>query len=1358
MVDNNCIIEGNVKFRDGKKWKSRWCVMRKLSPVADCLHLQLYGDSKDRYKQGQTKASLSLQHFLGIESGFTLDKESNTIAIICQDLIVVLAFDTRERLIQWQVKISNNLGEDQQFLIIISSAPSKAKVSNGPAHLHIQDRRFCLTVGVPPRLIGVWELAHLRRYGVVEGRFCFEGGSRCGRGEGLHVLITDQGEDIVRTLQLAAEGKLATRKRPLNPQLSSQDSPTRRQFIRSDTRVSDFFPSNVSYTSSVTYKDHEGIKTETTSPCWSSTESRHFELDAVDYNTSCRDTVGSTQELSDQQQQQQQQHNTYNFTSSPPTTTTTTTTNTTTTTTTTITTTTNTNTAAAITTSTSTISTINYQHQNQQQSNQITEWRSGSLPRQNTSGIERCASCISKLGAISKNSVITSSNNTSSHTNTICSSPSSGNNIFNNFTNNNNNNNNITTCHSQQPRAFDRLSLSSYSSSSHDSDYSGSQNADSVCLSSSSKNSPSLPSKDSSCLLLKNSPEEPQLADQEHQQQSEENKDNKDNEEDKDKFEKLSTLTSPTTLPPRPAKPSNKNKYNINNKNKNKKPPMPLPNERCTCKQKSTITKSSPYDNYDIPKSILAHHMSLEPATNQGDQYYDTPRKIKECLALPKNYPNYDTPHSAPQAVMLKQCGCPAKLSSLASSSSSSSSSTTSSSSSSSRLGGCPCHNVMSWAGFVLPYCRRGAGIEPTGVAVHPIKLSGQGKMPVVNANGELAIYPTILNNKKSDDSINNTITTISNCTTTTSSSNITTANNYENIEPIVVIDTQPESKLRNYVNIDFTESLEYYENSRDLIAKTGISQEEMNEIAEDLKQQSIDINNDDEIKSQVIQDKVCNKCGHVKDNNSSSLNNYLVMNPDNNKPKQFKKSFPGYLPMQPSISPHNACSKEIISRICGTKSSSNPTLFGSSSSSSLLLLSSSSSSSSSSSPLVEINRKRSDSELRIPGSAMLSSPYLRRRLIDPSISHNQQQQQQQQQQQHNNHHYHHNNHGESSSLEILWRKRSYSAESPSSNYLEDSSPSPGFSSSTIHKCPSDSGEKLIMLTKDQPIIACSDLKINNRDNDDESTIVGHNNGHSTGFSSIKIRRSSSVPSKTGHNRDSSSSNDSGVSTGSLSHRNGEFGECELTTTTPPINGIINLSSKKKNNIITTICNRKSPPPVTICYHGSLPRKSKSSDPLRELSFQFQKIKIPTKSCSAEGDIPKQNSNNNTNNKGYSSPGENSGTPYIDSRSTSSGTSDMSDYIETLSLSSHSSSDTPDSLRGRAVATTLRPRSGKEYYKIDRSILAEQSRNLSTSGSSYANITPVLEKSESPSPGYISSSPFEQPPPSREHFIFSEEA
>lgn len=77
-------------------------------------------------------------------------------------MIVVLAFDTRERLIQWQVKISANLGEDLQYLILISTAPTKTKLLSGPARMHIQDHKFCLTTGVPPRLAGVWEIGHLR--------------------------------------------------------------------------------------------------------------------------------------------------------------------------------------------------------------------------------------------------------------------------------------------------------------------------------------------------------------------------------------------------------------------------------------------------------------------------------------------------------------------------------------------------------------------------------------------------------------------------------------------------------------------------------------------------------------------------------------------------------------------------------------------------------------------------------------------------------------------------------------------------------------------------------------------------------------------------------------------------------------------------------------------------------------------------------------------------------------------------------------------------------------------------------------------------------------------------------------------
>lgn len=117
-----------------------------------------------------------------------MDKESNTVAIICREITVILAFDSRERLIQWQMKINNHLGESMffrrvlyfsvtfflilnfiynvligvQFLIQISSSPAKAKINPGPAKLHIQNHNFCLTSGVPSKLIGYWEIKHLR--------------------------------------------------------------------------------------------------------------------------------------------------------------------------------------------------------------------------------------------------------------------------------------------------------------------------------------------------------------------------------------------------------------------------------------------------------------------------------------------------------------------------------------------------------------------------------------------------------------------------------------------------------------------------------------------------------------------------------------------------------------------------------------------------------------------------------------------------------------------------------------------------------------------------------------------------------------------------------------------------------------------------------------------------------------------------------------------------------------------------------------------------------------------------------------------------------------------------------------------
>ncbi|CAB3230469.1 unnamed protein product [Arctia plantaginis] len=168
----------------------------------DCVHLQLYKDLKERQKNGQTKASLSLQQYLGTESGFTLDKESNTLAILCEDVVPVLAFDTREGLMQWRVKVQHNLGSSKEFAAVIISAPTAANIRAGPVRLHACGPRLALCASRPPEVLTLWDVKLLRRYGVVDKRFCVEGGSRCGKGEGLFIFAAEGGRELTELLNV----------------------------------------------------------------------------------------------------------------------------------------------------------------------------------------------------------------------------------------------------------------------------------------------------------------------------------------------------------------------------------------------------------------------------------------------------------------------------------------------------------------------------------------------------------------------------------------------------------------------------------------------------------------------------------------------------------------------------------------------------------------------------------------------------------------------------------------------------------------------------------------------------------------------------------------------------------------------------------------------------------------------------------------------------------------------------------------------------------------------------------------------------------------------------------------------------
>lgn len=106
-----------------------------------------------------------------------------------------------------------------------------------------------------------------------------------------------------------------------------------------------------------------------------------------------------------------------------------------------------------------------------------------------------------------------------------------------------------------------------------------------------------------------------------------------------------------------------------------------------------------------------------------------------------------------------------------------------------------------------------------------------------------------------------------------------------------------------------------------------------------------------------------------------------------------------------------------------------------------------------------------------------------------------------------------------------------------------------------------------------------------------------------------QIKRSSSVPCKSGGNRDSSSSNDSGVSSCSHKHGGGEFNEFEMPLTSGHSKYHYMMHKKMRGNL-------------TGCVHSSLPRKSKSSDPLRDMSMQIHKANVRAKSSSAEAEVP----------------------------------------------------------------------------------------------------------------------------------------
>lgn len=120
---------------------------------------------------------------------------------------------------------------------------------------------------------------------MVDNRFCFEGGSQCGKGEGLYVFVTDQGDEITHTLKLAAQCKLSSKRRVTLRKLATLESPRKAHKSRMS---SDIMPDEIMCMAThhnMDESNHSCICSSRMS-YWPSQESR-----GLDSNYGCGDTA-----------------------------------------------------------------------------------------------------------------------------------------------------------------------------------------------------------------------------------------------------------------------------------------------------------------------------------------------------------------------------------------------------------------------------------------------------------------------------------------------------------------------------------------------------------------------------------------------------------------------------------------------------------------------------------------------------------------------------------------------------------------------------------------------------------------------------------------------------------------------------------------------------------------------------------------------------------------------------------------------------------------------------------------------------------------------------------------------------------
>ncbi|XP_076830942.1 protein Dok-7 isoform X3 [Brachyhypopomus gauderio] len=202
-MTDTVVVEGQVRLREGKKWKNRWLILRKPSPVADCLSVLVYKDRSERTRGQRERTQATLGDICGLETLQGFEGVNYVLMVLCLSHSIALGFDSRETLLTWEARICYSLGEVHRFSVNVQPG---TKLESGPATLHLCNNLLVIARDVPPTIIGQWRLSDLRRYGAVPNGFIFEGGTRCGYWTGVFFLACAEGEQISFLFDCIARG------------------------------------------------------------------------------------------------------------------------------------------------------------------------------------------------------------------------------------------------------------------------------------------------------------------------------------------------------------------------------------------------------------------------------------------------------------------------------------------------------------------------------------------------------------------------------------------------------------------------------------------------------------------------------------------------------------------------------------------------------------------------------------------------------------------------------------------------------------------------------------------------------------------------------------------------------------------------------------------------------------------------------------------------------------------------------------------------------------------------------------------------------------------------------------------------